>query len=172
MEILEILSNDPLDINNAKFTVDNTQTIVPITNANLIMFKNSAGLSIFTRGDNLVMLSCGVIMPQGFTLTTSDRSTLPNNYNKPLGVEFYLGSVTNTFNIPLYSQGQGGIIIPFNDYEMSLGNFCDSIRTEQFVIRCSSFNGGVSMLNVPNSLNGKTFNISMFVKVIHNYHLG
>jgi hypothetical protein len=157
------------------FTVDNTVLSVPMF-APLVFNKMYAttGNGLFQRGDNIIILSAGYIMPESFVMA--------NQSGKPAAAISLVAqkniSGANILVEPFGNAGQ--IAIPFANYEMSIGVFIDTERLliDDDFYMCSVFPGGsltvepeISMINVPASLNGITMEAFPFIKVLHNIPL-
>lgn len=168
-EIIEVLTSAP--IYSPKFVPNSSLVSVSITfPIDPFVFKNTAGRSIFSENDNIRILSCGYVLPESFAMAT------------PVGADgsgLYLSlaySESEGEGTELLQQfGQAGIFIPLQNYEMPVDIFIDinSLNIGQAFTLTGELNpsGGsakVSMINVPNSLDGSDQYINVFVKILHN----
>lgn len=125
--------------------------------------------SVFRRGDNFTVLSLGYFIPDNFiTYELAAFDAVPN-------MRLYAHRQTTLDDVALFQFGMMGLIrSPFPNYEMAMGV---SIDVEDFL--GESFNlsvffsnpGRISMVNVPAVLNGLTFHVVPFLKVLHNFPL-
>jgi len=179
-EIIDILT---LPIAKAqRFTVNTALTNVALTTPGGLGFKqliNAAGTGIFQYGDSFSILSAGLVLPEGFTVFKD-----PATATKPLiPTELVLQGATSGENYSIDVLGfYNSINIEMENFEQSLDVFCNCINQtqlsnptiklfEQFFLACYSLEIFISMLNVPAAYNGKTFFISPFFKVLHNFPL-
>lgn len=156
---LEILYSDQFD-----FIVDSTVYSVPIVESvdiSDIRFVSSNGSDfIFDRGENVSLLSFGVLLPNGYTIDSQSTQIYQvRQYN----------SITNQIiTTPLTT------FIPFENSEISAGIFVDH-QTENndspFYLK-PILDLSVSMVGVPQSEDGKTYKIKPFIKILHNNSLG
>ena len=167
------------------FVVDNTKLSVPLilpSEANLYMI-NASGNGNFEAGDNFNLLSIGVKVPLSFEFTGADAIVSPATPQKaevmPLKLQGFWG--TNFEYVDRLNGGQ--LLIPFENYEMSYNNFFDDpsrwkthFRLFLWPSKFAEYSQenpesppNISMLTVPDSLNGKTFYITIFCKIEHTY---
>jgi len=163
----------------AEFIVDNTVVSVDLKPLDALAFStlySSDGNSIFERGDNFIVLSVGYFLPHGFTMA--------GNATDPIMSEIYL-TARETVSLTVRALPQVGnnarILLPFENYEMSLGVFVDTEATgivQSFILQTNFTQGTnvgpwpqVSMANVPAILNGLTLEATPFIKVLHNFPL-
>lgn len=177
MEIIDILTpdNDALPsfvVNTAATSVNVTGIVAPgakLRSANGVFSR-------FQRGDNFTILSVGVFVPERFMIwgypdaSGVKRSAPLMQLNGTLG-----GGLT-----PIFTFGNvGDMKIPFQNYEFSIGVFNDA---EQLGLTDASFELSmlypviantlsISMIDVPAAMNGLTFKIVPFIKVVHNFPL-
>lgn len=161
----------------ATFVVNNavdSVTIVPPPGATNRLF-NGAGNDIFTRGDSLRILSVGIKIPESFTLFNI-LANPPLTDITVIAEGFISGDL---YTNPNFSGTTENIIM--ENYEMVIDAFmncrecfstivpANNLLTEDFYLRgYPSYAFEISMLGVPDSLNGKTFYIVPFVKVLHS----
>lgn len=180
----EIIKEKPMNIdvmmqanagtvqNMGIFTVDNTQEFVYIDYLTENPYLFTASMEwIFRRGDNIQLLSYGVSLPLGFELY---HTQLRSGVECPHYFHFYLLGMSGT----KYQIYPGFLFLPLNsDYETAFGSFYDVSHIQENFMLVAKFSGQldnrarVSMLNVPDSLNEKTFYVSIFAKVAHNLSL-
>jgi hypothetical protein len=173
MEIIDTLV--PIASKNAYFTVDlsavNKRVSVISSPANGFLM-NSSRRTKFVKNDNLVLLSGGYYIPEGFTTTV--KAVTSDTY--PLFPEFQLivrGETSGGGALPGLGE-LGSFIVPFENYEVSLNIFSDingmalgqNYKLEAYL----TFNDiQISMVNVPTFLDGYTFHVYPFLKVLHNF---
>lgn len=179
MEIIEIMT--PELTGCANFVVNNAVDSVVLNTpaAPSIMYSGNNGHK-FTNGDNFLILSAGYYIPERFTIyghqsVDPNKSCTPQMLLRvnedPAGFSFVVDQFGN----------DGALNIPFPNYEFSIGTF---IEIEQFSLSTPLFNIAVdfpnsidpdkpliSMIDVPAALNGKTFYVIPFIKILHNIPL-
>lgn len=178
MEHIEILTPDIADCpafvaNNAVNAVQIPTTLVPVN-----MRSGISAQMTFAQGDNFNLLSAGYFIPERFCLY---EATAGGGAESPVPLMRIMAYQTVTAaSVPLVQFGNNGVVrVPFPNYEHSMGVFVDAYQTilEAFVLQVVfPLTSGadawwVSMVNVPVALNGVTFHIVPFVKVLHNYDL-
>lgn len=174
-EIIDVLTT-PID-KGAQFTVNTavaTVDLVTVTGFQERMYAGS-GTSLFARGDNFILLSCGFFIPESFVMSEYENLG-PGDY--PVPVLLFAGEKQGGGIISFFNIGSNGLLrIPFANYEMSNGVFInpeDNNLTDNFYFTCLfPYTVGVdrpqiSMQNVPAALNGDTFYVTPFVKILHN----
>lgn len=151
--------------------VDYVELSIPAGDQMGELITNS-GVSVFQEGENFIILSIGCVMPLSFQFWNDD--TYLRN-----GAQLWFNQVgtANTRTLPRMPS----IWFPFESYEMSLGMFFNPRNVEapietDFFLRAkfSEVDGNfarISMLNMPESLNEKTFYVPIFMKVLHTYDL-
>lgn len=158
----------------ASFTVDITQPYValsvPVSPAGIMY--NFTNLSFFRYLDHFQILSIGVRMPLGFefyeVLTDIGELTLPT-------IDLTLRPNAG----PIQPLEPNGIKLPFEDYELNYGTYFNIIDTGltvgtiyQLIFNFRrDFTHRVSMINVPSGLDGETFYIPIFAKILHTLTL-
>lgn len=177
-EIIDTLA--PAYANLDSFTVNNLVDFVTVAPGAATPYAgNRLGGYIFTKGDSFRLLSCGWVLPESFTFYRDVA------LNTPLAmIDIIPWGVTTgqAYTNPGFSGG--GQYIPFENFECVSDNFfnCkDAINTvdpsknlfyENFRLQVySSLALKISMLGVPDELNGKSFKITPFVKVLHTIAL-
>lgn len=178
-EIIDILAPDPAEC--ATFTVDTAAKSVDLNpyGPGVTTLLAGGNTSVFKRGDNFILLSCGYWLPDSFTMTNYETGG-GGDYPFPILSLFGLPSGMGT-PIPLFNVGSNGNIrMPFPNYELSMGVFTsteDNNFNNDFVLQCLfPYTAGidrpqVSMSNVPAALHGDTFTAIPWVKVMHNDYL-
>lgn len=177
MEIIDILTpdNDLLP----SFVVNTAVTNVNVTGIagpGAILRACNLANSKFTRGDNFTILSAGIFIPERFTVWNYPDAG-GTKYSAPI-IQLY-GTVGGGAT-PIFPFGNNGELkIPFMNYEFSLGVHVD---TEEAGLTDATFQLGtyfpvnvntlqISMVDVPAAMNGLTFKIVPFFKVLHNFQL-
>ena len=124
---------------------------------------------LFRRGDNFTILSLGYFIPDNFITYEL------NGFDAVPSMRLYAHRNVTGDDVALFQFGMMGLIrSPFPNYEMAMGVSVDveSFLGEAFSIRVLFGNPGrISMINVPASLNGLTFHVVPFIKVLHNFPL-
>jgi len=174
--IQTIAQNFSLDDECYRFTVDNTQPVVALsidvpsyTGARALRVPSS-GEVFFVAGDGLNLLSVGICLPQNYvfaTGVTNGGAVLPLSRQLP-DIELRAKNVFNEENIVFRGA------FPFCNYEMAIGQDFfygsnDAVGGKYYV-EANILNidkCGISMLNVPDSENGKIYYCPIFAKVSH-----
>lgn len=138
------------------------------------------GDSKFQRGDSFIVLSCGYFIPEGFRFYGYEDAGAAHIPVPVLELTALLSSGPPFIIIQNFGN-QGKMRIPFPNYEFSIGTFCD---TEQQGINTATWqlagdfplilapdNPQISMVGVPAALDGLTFKVVPFFKVLHNFAL-
>lgn len=137
---------------------------------NPCFMMNSSLKYYFQPGDNLLLLNVGYYIPECFNTT---HFIVPTDPVFPF-VHFQV------FNAAGFSMGVlpglgdlGGIILPFENYEGAYNIYSDVnslYNAGKYKLSCIMFTNAtaISMINVPADLDGKTFFIYPFVKVLHS----
>jgi hypothetical protein len=177
-EKIDVLMNAMADC--LYFDVDNTVdsvTIVPVPGATSRV-ANGAGNNVFTRGDSLRILSIGIRIPESFTVfNILANPPFPYLTVVPEGV--ITGDLFTNPNFSGTTQ-----ILPMENYELVIDAFLNcresldtivpgrTLLDENFYLRVyPAYAFDVSMLGVPDSLNGKRFYVMPFIKVSHSIDL-
>lgn len=168
-EILSVAYNDCWS-----FTVDNTKETVPIIGNDGITVSNFYGPNgrRFKSGDNLNILSLSICAPKNYILENIDSSINTADFDIVSYQQY-------TASQKLFSTKIG-----FFNYENSIGQFIDfnnSLGPEYFILSLtishlaaigetnSALN--ISMLNVPDSENGKTYFLQAYMKIQHSLEM-
>lgn len=134
------------------------------------VLNSDFALSKFTRGDNFTILSMGYILPESFVLANQLQKSTAS-------FDLTAYKAVSTIDIPLEAVGVNGrLAVPFPNYELNVGTFVDTEDAsidEDFYLRVVSTDPYplVSMLNVPASFDAETFEVPIFIKVLHNFTL-
>lgn len=179
-EIIDVMT--PLLSECPTITVNTAVTNVPIvkTIPNLLTHYAGAGTSHFVRGDNFIILSVGIFIPERF-VAFQYESAGAGDFSSPV---IFLAGLPLGAGIPiaLFNVGANGQIrIPFYNYELSMGVFTDTEANNfsaatfelqsQFPFTSGLDDPTISMVDVPAALNGVVFSVVPFIKVLHNTHL-
>jgi len=176
-QIIDILA--PLNAGCMSFTVNNlVDSVDSVAAADItkLSFLNASGEKTLLNGDNFSILSMGFILPEAFTIWKSALTTpLPSIFLNMKGAVSL-----NTYKIDALGV-ENQIMIPMENYETALDIFVDCSKQTQFGILPPVYLNEnftlntdytlikISMANVPAGLNGKTFPITPFIKIVHNY---
>lgn len=175
-EIIDILQPN---LDNAYAFVPNNLVpyvaMLPAQGGDLTLRDGSARAK-FQKGDNFSILSAGIVLPEAFT------------YYRPFNIQFY-GSPQIKLALKGDSSGLGytldvlgtgrALNVPMENYEFALDIFINTKNqktllpptiylNEDFSITYTITNGYVSMAGLPAALNGVSFAIIPFVKILHN----
>lgn len=124
----------------------------------------------FDRGDNIQLLSLGYFVPENFATYEMAGPNFPVPSWRMYGYK-----ITSGVSTALNQFGAFGVIqSPFPNYEMSMGIFLDteSVLGELFNLQIEAVEPGrISMIGCPSVLNGDTFHMVPFVKILHNFNL-
>lgn len=177
MEVIDILTpdNDVLP----SFTVNTAVNFVNVTGIagpGAILRACNLANSKFTRGDNFTILSCGIFIPERFSIWDYPDAG-GTKYSAPI-IQLF-GTVGGGATPVLPFGNNGEIKLPFPNYEFSIGVFVD---VEELGLTDPTFQLGtyfpvnlntmqISMIDVPAAMNGLTFKIVPFFKVLHNFQL-
>jgi hypothetical protein len=170
MEIIDTLI--ATKVNTPYFAVNlaaANKRVSVVNGASPCFMMNNSLKYYFQAGDNLLLLNAGYFIPESFC-TTEDMA--PSDPVFP----FLLFTVFDSAGVSkgaLPGLGDyGGIIVPFENYEGTYNVFCDVnslYNTGKYKLSVvMTFNYTmISMINVPSDLDGKTFYIYPFIKVLH-----
>lgn len=179
-EIIDILTL-PAEKSD-RFTVDKSLEFVSIVAppGPDYTFKNASNKGIFLNGDNLTIVSAGFILPEAFTF-----------YKNPAQLSFYSfllsqlaikGISGDIFKIDVLGT-MAGVYIPLENYEISINTFVDLTKQKRVVAPHIKLNENfslftviadtlkISMKAIPATYDGKTFIVSPFFKILHNFSL-
>lgn len=176
---------EQIDIFTPKFTdcpsfvVNNAVNFVPVTMMAIEKEMYSGDSKrVFTNADAMIILSVGYFIPERFVLwnyenVAGEQLTNPH-------IHLRLKENTGVFwDVDGFGSG-GKMPLPFPNYEFSIGGFISPIDLgltgTSFEIYCrfgadSNDRLQISMVDVPAALNGTTFYIVPFVKVLHTLSL-
>lgn len=164
MSLISILQVDPIDW-VAEFDVDNTLLEVPIFNsgpgakAYAIAGKAASIVSTFIEGENIVIESIGIRVPHLFCMG-SEEPTLIISAENATTTTFIYGPI----EIP-YFNAEIPVNIPY-----SFQDFSSAPGDTKLILNLVGA-GTVSMLNVPDSIQGETVTVLPFIKLSHNFPL-
>lgn len=186
-EIIDVLT--PLPIDCPYFTVDNTQPYVEMykfqrtPNAAYEGWLHRAGgASVFSSRDNVLIATMGIWFPEAFSFASPNiAGTDQSCAAYALGLQKDL--TQGVFFIDQF--GVTGIQIPLENYEMPIGIYIDITKSSGYpagtnyhlygilrgIEESTPMRPRVSMIGVPDSLNGTKQVCVPFVKVIHTIPL-
>lgn len=162
IDILKVSKEDGVPKYWRKFTVDNTVDSVPVEtdDDSTSRLSNPTG-EIFTAGDTMEILSMGFKMPSGYTLVGQAE---PFQQRSIILAQLSVGA---SFPLPVFNS-----YYMFENYEHAIGQYIPMIAELDFTLEMYIDEiGDVSMLNVPDSENGKTYYIEPFAKIRHSINL-
>lgn len=174
-EIIDVLTPD--NDNLPQFTVNNAVNYVNLSAIGGLGSQLSAcngAFKKFVRGDNFIILSVGYFIPEAFRIFEYLDAGL-TKYSAPI---ISLFASAGGAVIPITQFGNNGELkLPFPNYEMSIGVFIDTEKsglTDPTFILSVYFplvvnTVRISMVGVPVALNGLTFKVTPFIKVLHNF---
>jgi hypothetical protein len=139
------------------------------------------GKYTFAKGDNFVIMTCGLVMPLSFQL---DRSNVTwpyirfsmNAFGVTTGKTYILKEISGSGAAPVF-------YLPMENYDVSMDVFIDIqnqdpvagdyLKNETFTIGVSLdlYLTDVSMVGVPAALNAKDMFVTPYVKILHNFAL-
>lgn len=161
-----------------QFTVDTTGVRqVPITpTAGGGAICDAAGHERFQKGDSVIILSMGYVLPLCFQLDMEH-----NVLNNPYSVFFLKAKGKTTAQLYPLNEMLNAVHVPLESYECSLNIFINvmnqplagghNLKDEDFALNLvwsNVFQVFVSMVSVPTALNTTVQDIVPFVKVLHN----
>lgn len=171
-EIIDILATHGDEA--PTFIVDTAQKYVsltqPVSGLDGVL-GTSARETKFYNGDNLILLSIGCMLPIGFEFYEF-FSGAPDNQGRVLP-EIFLnyrkdGAGSVTFD-------PRRIWLPYGNYELNTGVFLtaptDAVDYWEIICRMNWDNCRISMVNVPAVLQGDTFSVQIYWKVLHTLAL-
>lgn len=173
-ELIDVMMHLPGSQPN--FTVDTSGVdFVTVTNPALPVYvQNASGLNIFSAGDNFRLLSIGYIIPENFTIFGDSPIRFQiTPYGTVSGLTYYNPIWSGTYQyLPMenFELVQDALFNCFDAYRTGFPAF--NLTSENFKLSVSNLVGlRISMLGVPTSLNGKTFYIKPFIKILHTINL-
>lgn len=160
------------------FTVDNTVdwVLVDFPPSTPLRMQNSDEKKSFRPGDNFNILSVGVSLPLGFEFYSQVVTPLGSDFNLPFLRLNLIGILPPNVIKDIVPNAYA---LPFGNYELSINQYVNVLELygeEPFslAIRSPLPNDQeirISMLNVPDSLNGKIFPYIAFAKIEHTFEL-
>lgn len=182
-EIIELITSK--GNGGQKFVVDTTGPLsVSIATKGSFETDNTEGKSIFQPGDNLAIISAGIVMPESFMFGNVGFGAAPLYALPKINIYFYTEPSHHKY-YPVIAGATGNFFIPFENYEYILNNFID-ITKGPFITDFAPFSATsipekfacylsidpdtvkVSMVNVPAVLNTQEMRITPFLKILHN----
>ena len=185
-EIIEIMTSK--GNGGQKFTVNTAlpPAGLPIATNGSFECDNSEQKSLFARGDNIAIISAGIILPESFILGNIGFGAAPLAALPRINIYFYTEPAHVKY-YPIIGGATGNFSIPIENYEYVLNNFIDVTKGPfitgggatvdeipgNFTVYLSIDPGTVkiSMVNVPAILNGVVMRITPFIKIMHNIPL-
>lgn len=183
-EIVDVLQT-PFD-SSAQFTVNLAVDYVPLNQAAGVgpfIFLAGTGQSIFPKGDNLIILSAGYVLPESFVMAAYDNTEPIFGMISPAMTLLVEDAVTGNSTL-CWQFGRDGVFrFPMNNYEIAIGTFVNPRTLSRpgpienaFVLKTyfptipllAVDRPNISMMGVPAALDGKTFHVPVFLKVLHN----
>jgi len=158
-ENIEILT---FKYNTLKFTVNNAVDYVNVT-VGASDLLSTTGANIFKAGDNFIILSCGLILPENFSLSGIVANFSPFiNLQVSTSLDVLVGNV-----LEFGTSGQFSPIVA--NYEYALGQFVNinNYLTTDFKLKFSMA-CSISMVGINAAYNGKGISIFPFIKISHN----
>ncbi len=161
-----ILQVNPLDW-EAEFDVDNTLLEVPILNtgpgSSVVVAGKAAGIvQQFIIGENTKIESVGIRIPHLFCMGTQEPTLFIRGQTATKNEIIY-----GPIEIP-YFNAEIPIEIPLNFETFTQGvGGPETIELQLELVGA----GTVSMLNVPDIINGETIAVLPFIKILHNFDL-
>jgi len=160
MRIVEIITNKGAACGT--ITVNNAVDYVPVVYAGGTagFLSNGAAANFLNAGDTMEILSMGYNVPLGFDVYNSVSGATKDTPIINIDGLNTLGVVSFLIDPSLF-------YMQFQNYEMAIGRVLSStIKTR---LRASFFNTvNISMIGVPSTLNGKVFEVPIFLKIAHN----
>jgi hypothetical protein len=155
----------------ATFTVDNTELFVEAGydighEIHEHVLTNSNENGIFNAADNLNIISAGFSVPFPFAC-----------YDEQCIVQMGFANAEGDF-VPFPGFGVLGMVFPFENYELPLDLFFSIPDSTMALYKIGAKILSrdlsplkISMLNIPDVLNGEVFSVSFFLKIAHNLPL-
>lgn len=176
-EIIDILTLPPLKA--PYITVNKAAAFVPllIPGAPDFTLYNADFKHRFVKGDNVVLLTAGIILPESFTAYKVAATITPNSSPR---LRFQLEGIVSGQTYYADVMGYANeIYIPLENHETALDVFIDCKNQRQHAFPTVAldeafyFTGGVynlfvSMAGCPASLDGKDLIVTPFYKILHN----
>jgi hypothetical protein len=175
-EIIDVMTIEPADCQS--FVGNSAVNYVSCAVPPIATYRarNAYAKNKFTRGDSIRVISGGIVLPESFTFWQS-VPLLPVITIFPEGV-----TSGNSYHNPNFSAGQQ--FIPKENDEVVFDTFLSCRETinqvdpsktlldENFYLRLyHPYALKISMLGTTAAINGLTFYVSPFIKVLHNLPL-
>ncbi len=148
------------------FTVNNLVTNVSmVAPANDGLCSRADFRELFTATDHFQILSLGCVLPVGFQFWENDLAGSYRPAKLTLNAKIGGGGLTAIEPSSLW--------LPYENYELNLGsynNLNSSVFLNSFSLHCSFDTGQgqkISMIGVPDDLNGIEFRCPLYMKVFH-----
>ena len=143
--------------------IDNTLTTLSIIDAGPLTFQDASGNVWFPRGENFFIESIRFQLDYSF------------GNGSPAGISFvmnYLDDNANSGFITEFGDNGQGFYPTFN-CDLPVNTFIEmpSNVTAKWSVNISGLFAQVSMLNVPDSINGQTLNMRTFLKIKHTLQM-
>jgi len=192
MEIIDVLTLPPayclqFTVNTAVNSVDLSRIPTGALSDTWLCAAVSGGArrNAFVMGDSFVVLTMGYVLPDGFCMAMPPANSEQYFLSLALGLQLTITDPVH-FLPNFYTYG---VMIPMENYEMPANIFVDvnSIGSPTYPYRTSNFHvvgivrypdddtgplrPQVSMIGVPNTLDGQTFKANIFVKIVHNFEV-
>lgn len=163
--LIDIIMNQT-DAETWSFTVNNLVTHVPMVapNNDGLLYRADSRYQ-FLEADHFQILSYGCVLQLGFQFWEND---VGGEYIAP---EIYFGAKVGAG--ALIAIEPNTIWLPYENYEMNLGaynNLNTTVFNDTFSLFCSFLKGqaqNISMIGVPDDLNGLVFRCPLYMKVLH-----
>lgn len=161
-------------VNTAVLSVAVTPSVLPW----ITLKDGGAAIFNWTRGDSFMILSAGYCIPERFCVYQYQANA---SHDFPCPVMTLAAYRPATADRVFLTQigGNAYLRLPLPNYEMCLGTWIDAESTigAAFTLEMifpfdplvTPFH--ISMVGVPAAINGLTFKIVPFVKVLHNFAL-
>jgi len=177
IDILTINADPGTAANFPYFTSNNAVQKVPalFPLAGDYTLANANAKKKFKNGDSFHILSAGLIIPESFTVWKDPSISIPL-----IGQLLYItGISTAIYNIDVLGK-YSVVFLPMENYEIALDVFVDTQNQVQALHPTVKLNEDfyltsglqflqISMAGAPAALNGKSFILTPFFKILHNY---
>lgn len=161
-------------VNTAALSVDLTCTLGV---SSILYAEGGTGAYRFQAGDNFIILSTGFFVPENFVLYGRPEAGVTDLPFPDLQLWVHPdGGIA----VPVHEFGfEGRFHYPFANYEVSVNSYFDPTHLtvpingvyyleQQFPYVVGVDPVQISMVNVPDDLNGLTFRVVPFLKVLHS----
>jgi hypothetical protein len=166
MEILDVLSH--YDDRALQFTVNTAVPFVQASQPVILLagvMSDKEGKYYFPAGDNFQIISLGFVLPMGFEIYKTEK--IGTGIEEPPALSVFAINRLNVI-IPISPES---VYVPFANYELNFGTFYSGINQDVRIEMTVISDLFVSMVGVPAALNGETFKMPVFAKVLHNSNL-